>query len=169
MDSNDDAAAVKFVAAGAQQAKCKIMLENFCKALSGGQGADAAKKFTTAEFDRSGWLQYYLTEADVAVSDSSADAGMKALVADIVSGFVYRAGGEARYKIPFTYSDEVVKLVVSRCTESESGGRMIDAILTNTMLPDISREFLNRMMEGTPIAGVEVDATEGQFAYRFAA
>jgi hypothetical protein len=36
----------------------------------------------------------------------------------------------------------VVKLVVSRCTESESGGRMIDAILTNTMLPDISREFL---------------------------
>jgi type VI secretion system protein VasG len=105
---------------------------------------------------------------------------MKALVADIVSGFLYRAGGEfrlnrikkhveARYKIPFTYSDEVVKLVVSRCTESESGGRMIDAILTNTMLPDISREFLNRMMEGTPIAGVEVDATEGQFAYRFAA
>ncbi len=46
---------------------------------------------------------------------------------------------------------------------------MIDAILTNTMLPDISREFLNRMMEGTPIAGVEVDATEGQFAYQFAA
>ena len=62
-----------------------------------------------------------------------------------------------------------MKLVVSRCTESESGGRTIDAILTNTMLPDISREFLNRMMEGTPIAGVEVDATEGQFAYQFAA
>ena len=46
---------------------------------------------------------------------------------------------EARYKIPFEYGDDVVKLVVSRCTESESGGRMIDAILTNTMLPDISR------------------------------
>ncbi|MEO8857667.1 MAG: type VI secretion system ATPase TssH, partial [Burkholderiaceae bacterium] len=55
---------------------------------------------------------------------------------------------EARYKIPFDYSDEVIKLVVSRCTESESGGRMIDSILTNTMLPDISREFLTRMMEG---------------------
>jgi uncharacterized protein with von Willebrand factor type A (vWA) domain len=58
---------------------------------------------------------------------------------------------EARYKIPFTYTDDVVKLVVSRCTESESGGRMIDAILTNTMLPDISREFLQRMLEGHPI------------------
>ncbi|MFN5626824.1 MAG: type VI secretion system ATPase TssH, partial [Planctomyces sp.] len=63
---------------------------------------------------------------------------------------------EARYKIPFEYSDDVVKLVVSRCTESESGGRMIDAILTNTMLPDISREFLVRMMEGNSIAGVKV-------------
>jgi type VI secretion system protein VasG len=74
---------------------------------------------------------------------------------------------EARYKIPFTYTDEVVKLVVSRCTESESGGRMIDAILTNTMLPDISREFLNRMMNGQAIAGVNVDAAQGNFAYAF--
>ncbi len=75
---------------------------------------------------------------------------------------------EARYKIPFEYSDDVVKLVVSRCTESESGGRMIDAILTNTMLPDISREFLTRMMEGKPVAGVTVTTESGQFAYSFA-
>jgi type VI secretion system protein VasG len=72
---------------------------------------------------------------------------------------------EARYKIPFEYDENVVKLVVSRCTESESGGRMIDAILTNTMLPDISREFLNRMMEGTPVTGVTVSASDGNFAY----
>ncbi|MDH5540177.1 MAG: AAA family ATPase, partial [Rhizobacter sp.] len=75
---------------------------------------------------------------------------------------------EARYKIPFEYGEEVVKLVVSRCTESESGGRMIDAILTNTMLPDISREFLTRMMEGQEIKGVNVGVTNGQFSYRFA-
>jgi len=74
---------------------------------------------------------------------------------------------EARYKIPFTYSDDVVKLVVSRCTESESGGRMIDSILTNTMLPDISREFLTRMMEGKAIGGVKVDVADNQFAYTF--
>jgi type VI secretion system protein VasG len=74
---------------------------------------------------------------------------------------------EGRYKIPFDYSDEVVKLVVSRCTESESGGRMIDAILTNTMLPDISREFLTRTMEGGGIQGVRVDAENEQFVYRF--
>ncbi|MFO1330412.1 MAG: type VI secretion system ATPase TssH [Rubrivivax sp.] len=75
---------------------------------------------------------------------------------------------ESHYKIPFGYDDGVVQLVVSRCTESESGGRMIDAILTNTMLPDISREFLNRMMEGRPITGVQVGAEGGTFSYRFA-
>jgi type VI secretion system protein VasG len=75
---------------------------------------------------------------------------------------------EARYKIPFNYSDAVVKLVVSRCTESESGGRMIDAILTNTMLPDISRQFLTKMMEGNEIAGVMVDVVAGEFSYTFA-
>ncbi|WP_413672811.1 type VI secretion system ATPase TssH [Massilia cellulosiltytica] len=75
---------------------------------------------------------------------------------------------EARYKIPFEYGDDVVKLVVSRCTESESGGRMIDAILTNTMLPDVSRAFLNRMIEGQPVAGVNVGVEAGNFTYVFA-
>src|SRR5262249_45796727 len=74
---------------------------------------------------------------------------------------------EARYKIPFDVDDSVVQLVVSRCTESESGGRMIDAILTNTMLPDISREFLNRMLEGKPIEQVKVGVTDGAFSYAF--
>ena len=74
---------------------------------------------------------------------------------------------EARYKMPFTYDDEVVRLVVSRCTESESGGRMIDAILTNTMLPEISREFLTRTMQATPILGVKVGVTDGEFSYAF--
>ncbi|KPF51961.1 AAA family ATPase [beta proteobacterium AAP51] len=76
---------------------------------------------------------------------------------------------EARYKIPFEYGDDVVKLVVSRCTESESGGRMIDAILTNTMLPDISREFLTRMMEGKAIERVRVGVADAAFSYDFGA
>ena len=74
---------------------------------------------------------------------------------------------EARYKIPFSYGEDIVKLVVSRCTESESGGRMIDAILTNTMLPDISREFLTRMMQGQPITTVKISVADGEFAYGF--
>ena len=74
---------------------------------------------------------------------------------------------EARYKMPFNYDADVVKLVVSRCTESESGGRMIDAILTNTMLPEISREFLERMMKGEAIKGVKVGVKDNEFSYSF--
>ena len=76
---------------------------------------------------------------------------------------------EEHHKVPFEYSEDVVKLVVSRCTESESGGRMIDAILTNTMLPDISREFLTRMMQGQAVSGVTVAAQDGGFGYTFSA
>ena len=71
------------------------------------------------------------------------------------------------HKIPFTYDDEVVQLIASRCTELESGGRMIDAILTNSVLPTISGEFLRRMMEGQPVDRVHVMATGGDFSYSF--
>src|SRR5207244_1872397 len=54
---------------------------------------------------------------------------------------------QENHKVPFSYDDEVVKLISSRCTELESGGRMIDAILTNTVLPKISEAFLSRMMQ----------------------
>jgi type VI secretion system protein VasG len=74
---------------------------------------------------------------------------------------------EERYRIPFEYDAGTVQLVVSRCTESESGGRMIDAILTNTMLPAISREFLARTMRGDAIARVDVGVADGDFTYRF--
>jgi type VI secretion system protein VasG len=73
---------------------------------------------------------------------------------------------QERYKISFDYTEAVVKLVVSRCTEAESGGRMIDAILTNTMLPDISRAFLERIMEGVEISQTVVDADQHTFVYR---
>jgi type VI secretion system protein VasG len=71
------------------------------------------------------------------------------------------------HKIPFTYDDEVIKLIASRCTELESGGRMIDAILTNTVLPKISEEFLLRIMDGNAIERVHVSVVDGEFTYEF--
>ena len=71
------------------------------------------------------------------------------------------------HKVPFSYDDEVIKLIASRCTEQESGGRMIDAILTNTVLPKISEEFLIRMMEGKEIERVHVSVVDGDFGYGF--
>ena len=71
------------------------------------------------------------------------------------------------HKVPFTFDDAVVKLIADRCTEMESGGRMIDAILTNSMLPSVSREFLTRMMESKPVDRVHIAVSGGDFTYQF--
>jgi len=91
------------------------------------------------------------------------------MVANIVRlqlGRIARRVNE-HHKIPFTYGDDAVKLIVSRCTEVESGGRAIDAILTNTVLPAISREFLQRTMAGLALTGVHLAAANNDFEYRF--
>jgi type VI secretion system protein VasG len=73
-----------------------------------------------------------------------------------------------QHKVPFTYDDAVVKLVVSRCTEVESGGRMIDAILTNTILPRISEEYLARMVAGRSLGAISLGVRSGDFAIEIA-
>jgi type VI secretion system protein VasG len=74
---------------------------------------------------------------------------------------------EANHGVPFSFNDEVVKLVVSRCNEVESGGRVIDALLTNTVLPRISHEYLTRLASGKPLGKVALTVSEGDFAYGF--
>ncbi len=74
---------------------------------------------------------------------------------------------KSTHNVPFTYSDAVVDTIVSRCQELESGGRMIDAIVTNTMLPDISGEFLKRMMAGEEVRKVDIGVADGEFTYAF--
>ncbi|MCL9655635.1 type VI secretion system ATPase TssH [Pseudomonas protegens] len=74
---------------------------------------------------------------------------------------------ESTHKVDFDFDDEVIDLIVSRCTETESGGRMIDAILTNSLLPDMSREFLTRMLEGRALAGVRIRQRDNELHYDF--
>ena len=74
---------------------------------------------------------------------------------------------EDNHGVPFEYDDAVVELVVSRCTEAESGGRVIDAILTNTVLPRISLEYLERLQAGHALKAVRLSVEAGEFAYRF--
>jgi type VI secretion system protein VasG len=74
---------------------------------------------------------------------------------------------EANHGIPFEYSDAVVNLVVSRCQDPEAGGRVIDAILTNTVLPTISVEYLQRLAAGGEIKRVALDVKDSDFSYAF--
>ena len=69
--------------------------------------------------------------------------------------------------IPFEFDDDAVKLIVSRCTEAESGGRVIDALLTNTVLPRISTEYLSRLTEGGALSRIRLSTTAGDFLYQF--
>ena len=70
-------------------------------------------------------------------------------------------------KIPFDYDDSVVELVLKRCNDVESGGRVIDAILTNTLLPAMSKQFLERMIEGNPVERVSLSVENDDFTYEF--
>jgi type VI secretion system protein VasG len=70
------------------------------------------------------------------------------------------------HKIALTYDDSVLEEVAKRCTEVESGARNVDNILSNTMLPEISRQVLARMAEETPTERVQVGvSSEGRFTY----
>ena len=74
---------------------------------------------------------------------------------------------QVNHGVPFTYSETVVEQVVARCNDAESGGRVIDAILTNTVLPTISVEYLKRLAAGGAIARVALDVQGGDFSYAF--
>ncbi len=71
------------------------------------------------------------------------------------------------HNVPFTYDDEAIELIASRCTELESGGRMIDSILTHTVLPEISGEFLRKLMEGEDIKKVHISTSDNSFTYQY--
>jgi type VI secretion system protein VasG len=73
----------------------------------------------------------------------------------------------ANHGVPFEFSDGVVNLVVSRCQDPEAGGRAIDAILTNTVLPTISVEYLQRLAAGGEIKRVALDVKDSEFTYAF--
>ena len=50
----------------------------------------------------------------------------------------------------------------------ESGARNVDAILTNTLLPEISEAFLNSLLKGEKIGRVNVEVGDGaEFVYAF--
>jgi len=71
------------------------------------------------------------------------------------------------YDAPFTWSEDVLDNIVSRCTEVDSGARNVDRILTGTLLPQLSAEVLSRMADGVPIKSVAVLVGESGSGFRF--
>ncbi|HEX5482457.1 MAG TPA: AAA family ATPase, partial [Terriglobia bacterium] len=70
------------------------------------------------------------------------------------------------HKIDLEHDDTLIEEVAKRCTEVESGARNVDNILTNTLLPEISRQLLGRMAEGEKISRIQISISpEGSFVY----
>lgn len=63
-----------------------------------------------------------------------------------------------------TFEDSLVDLIVTRCTEVDSGARDAEAIITNTVLAQISEQVLARMAEGQPIRTVDLKVRKDKLA-----
>jgi type VI secretion system protein VasG len=70
------------------------------------------------------------------------------------------------HRVKLEYGDQLVAAVTERCTEVESGARNIDNILTNTMLPTVSRLMLESIVEGRRPGAVVIGVgKDGEFDY----
>lgn len=124
--------------------------------LSGAIKPDLDKVFPLALLGRMVVTPYY------PISDSV----MKKIIHLKLKKIVRRV--QENHEIPLKYSEALVDEVAGRCREVQSGARNVDNILTNTLLPEVSREFLSRMAEGRPIQSIEVDVdSTGDFVYKF--
>ena len=71
------------------------------------------------------------------------------------------------YKAELVYTDAVRDEIIRRCNNVASGARLIDAIVNNDLLPEISAEFLRNTMEGHVLKKATIDAENEKFVYAF--
>ena len=75
---------------------------------------------------------------------------------------------KANYNAELTYDDALIDTIAERCTEVESGARNVDNIISRTLLPELSAEFLQRMVNGEDFSKAVVSVGKGGvFAYAF--
>lgn len=76
---------------------------------------------------------------------------------------------EQNHGIVSEVDDSVIARIVQRCTEVESGGRMVDAILTNTLLPQMSQMLLTASAQDQQYRRLRVTLQQGEFQCQFEA
>jgi len=113
------------------------------------------KKFPAALLGRLSIVPYY-------------PLGKKALkhIVDLKLGKIRKRVAE-NYKATLDYTDAVRDEILRRCNNLESGARLIDAVVNNELLPEISAEFLRKTMDGSQLKAVTIDAEDEKFTYKF--
>ncbi|MDR3160110.1 MAG: type VI secretion system ATPase TssH [Spirochaetaceae bacterium] len=74
---------------------------------------------------------------------------------------------EEHYHADLKATDAVKEEIIRRCDNAASGARLIDAVISNTLLPEISAEFLRNTMEGRSFKTALIDARDNEFTYSF--
>ncbi|MBU1354457.1 MAG: type VI secretion system ATPase TssH [Gammaproteobacteria bacterium] len=74
---------------------------------------------------------------------------------------------QANHGALFEFDDSAVQLIRQRCSEVESGARMIDGILTQNLLPRMAMEFLQASVDAKAIDKIEVSAANNDFVIRY--
>ena len=72
------------------------------------------------------------------------------------------------YQVPLTYSNDVVEHIVMACNEIESGARVVDRILNQTILPGLSSAVLDKMAGNISFNALKISLSgDGIFDYNF--
>ena len=69
-------------------------------------------------------------------------------------------------KIDFKYTSAVKEIILEKCTNGETGARMIDAVITQNLLPEISTVCLNALVDGKNIEQISLSAKKNEFIFK---
>lgn len=74
---------------------------------------------------------------------------------------------EQNYHARLTITEALVDELIARCDNISAGARMIDALINNELLPQLSAKFLEVTLQGQRLVSVTADAAHGKFAFSF--
>ena len=72
-----------------------------------------------------------------------------------------------KYRAEFICQQGLRDEIIRRCDNVASGARLIDAVINNDLLPDVSAKFLEFAMSGKELAEITADAKDGKFVFEF--
>ncbi|RKG41298.1 type VI secretion system ATPase TssH [Acinetobacter cumulans] len=72
---------------------------------------------------------------------------------------------EKQYATQVTYTDDLIELLLSRCTEVDSGARNVDNILNATILPALATKILVAMSENNIPKHIEIHVKDDEIIY----
>lgn len=73
---------------------------------------------------------------------------------------------EQQYTTKVTYSEDLIELLLSRCTEVDSGARNVDNILNSSILPALATHILVCLAEQKLPKQIYIDVQDGEIIYQ---